>query len=226
MAAAGQLAAVVAKEIGAPLTAIQVAADYLITRECTGSQRAAEGLEVILSQTRRIALLTQQLIHLAESGKPHVEPVDLNGVVAEVCDLLAKPLEDENVEVICELAPGRLLASSDPDHLRQILVSLFLNVRGTLSAWTGDRKICLDTGEQDGRLFIRIAHTGPGISESEANTVFYPFVRREQRARPSAGLGLPLVRHLLDELRGGVRCFPNRGGGAVFFVTLEKWKDA
>ncbi len=225
MAAAGQLAAVVAKEIGAPLTAIQVAADYLLTRDGGVSGRAVEGLEVIQSQTRRIVLLTQQLLHLAESGRPHLQPVDVNAAVKAVCELLAKPLEEEGVSVDCSLAPGTVLASSDPEHLRQILVSLLLNIRGALTNWTGPRRLKVETGEANGRIFLRIAHTGPGMSEADAHAIFYPFVRLSQPPPTTAGLGLPIVRHLLEELRGSVRCTPNRGGGAVFLVTLEQWGD-
>lgn len=221
--AAGQLAAVVAKEIGAPLTAIQVTADYLLKRECHESQRVADGLEVILSQTRRIALLAEHLIHLAESGKPVLQPVDVGAAVREAYATLAVPLADEGVDVSCDIPIGRTYAFSDPAYLRQILFVLFLKVRALVAEGSGERTIRMAVRTGSDRVAIELSHSGPRISASEAQAMFS--VLRKPGRGSEAGFDLGVVRHLLDEQRGSVACVPNEGGGATFHITLKRASD-
>jgi nitrogen-specific signal transduction histidine kinase len=105
LAAVGQLAASVAHEVGAPLTAITVAVEQLLKRECGACVRGSHDLELVLSQTRRIATLARRLVDLARPGDPMRRPINLNAEVTEAFELLEKQLKRDEITSVLMLDP-------------------------------------------------------------------------------------------------------------------------
>ncbi|NIP83954.1 MAG: hypothetical protein GWM90_33885, partial [Gemmatimonadetes bacterium] len=127
LAAVGQLSAAVVHEIGAPLTAIEIAADRLARRECETCRIQDEDREVILAQTHRIAQLSRLLTNLAGPGAPQLRPVDVNEVVREVVEIVGRSLEEEDIRTGLTLQPELPRIRSDPRRIQQVLVTLLSN---------------------------------------------------------------------------------------------------
>jgi C4-dicarboxylate-specific signal transduction histidine kinase len=96
LAAVGQLAASVAHEVGAPLTAITVAVEQLLKRECGTCCRGSHDLELVLSQTRRIATLARRLVDLA-AGRSDAPAHRLQRRGAEAFELVEKQLRRDDI---------------------------------------------------------------------------------------------------------------------------------
>jgi len=222
LAAVGELAGTVARGIGTPLTAIQVTVDQLLARECRGNPEAEEALRRILDQTRRIALLARQLVDLAEPGTPRPEPIGLNLLVGEVVDLLGRSFREAGVEVALAATEEPLVAVVDRNQLRQVLVQLLLNARVVLSGWSGPRRIRVSCARGPEGVQIQVADSGPGVPEADAARIFFPFVSLQG----GTGLGLSMVRHILQRQGGEIEVARNDWGGATFTVTLPEATDA
>ncbi len=222
MAAVGQLAATVAKEIGGPNTSIQVAVDHLLGGCGAEHEETRETLQKVLSQTERITRLTRQLIALADPGRPQLKPVDLNEIAGSACELMETSFSERDIECVWDPEEGPVRALADRNHLLQALVNLLLNARTALQSWTGERRIRLRSEANGDRVYLHIEDSGPGIPAEDLSRVFLPFVS----TTGGTGMGLFLTRQILVEQRGGIRVkSPNELGGATFTVYLEKSTD-
>ena len=173
-----------------------------------------------------IAVLNTTLdAETAEAGRLAVDirPVDAPGLARDVLLLhrpqaAAKGLE-LHIHVAPELEADRGAALGDPSRLRQILANLMGNaikftVRGRVEARLGLTP--------QGRIFIEIADTGPGLSVLELEEAFEAFHRvpRTSAGIPGAGLGLTLSRQLARLMNGELNATSAPGVGSCFSLIL------
>ncbi|MBI4408183.1 MAG: PAS domain-containing protein [Gemmatimonadetes bacterium] len=214
LAAVGQLAAGVAHEIGAPLTAISVAVEYLLKRECGSCQFASRDLEVILTQTRRIAQLARRLVDLARPGEPVLRMVDLNAVVTEGFELVEKQLRRSGLEPLLELDPALPPVRADAGQLQQVLLNFVLNAQHALADAGGRVEVRTRWAAPYAELVV--SDTGPGIAPEDLPRIFLPFFSRSG----GTGLGLPLARQIVHQHGGTIQVETARGQGATFIARL------
>lgn len=222
MAAVGQLAATVAQEIGGPNTSIQVTVDHLLESPMGKGEAERAALKKVLTQTERITRLTRQLIALADPGRPHLVPLEVNEIVEGACELMESSFASWNIELQPDLRAGFTKAMGDRNHLLQVLINLLLNARGALQSWTGQRLVRVRTQSNGDRVYLHVEDSGPGIPPEDASRIFLPFVS----TTGGTGMGLFLTRQVLVEQGGGIRVHPKGDlGGATFTVYLEKAID-
>lgn len=222
MAAVGQLAATVAQEIGGPNTSIQVTVDHLLESPLGQGEAERAALKKVLSQTERITRLTRQLIALADPGRPHLVPLEVNEIVEAACELMESSFASWNIELEPDLRAGFTRAMGDRNHLLQVLINLLLNARGALQSWTGQRLVRVRTQANGDRVYLHVEDSGPGIPPEDTSRIFLPFVS----TTGGTGMGLFLTRQVLVEQGGGIRVHPKGDlGGATFTVYLEKAID-
>jgi signal transduction histidine kinase len=214
LAAVGQLAASVAHEVGAPLTAITVAVEQLLKRECGTCMRGSHDLELVLSQTRRIATLSRRLVDLARPGDPARRPINLNAEVTEAFELLEKQLRRDDIRAVLMLDPEVPVLRADPHQLQQVLLNLMLNAGQALRERGGTVYVSTRT---DGRwVELVVRDTGPGIRSEDFALIFLPFFSRAG----GTGLGLPLARQIIHAHGGTIDVDSQPGAGATFTVRL------
>ena len=214
LAAVGQLAASVAHEIGAPLTAITVAVEQLLKRECGACGAGTRDLQLVLSQTRRIAELARQLVDLARPGDPVPRLVDLNQQLADACELAGKQLHRDNIETTLSLDPRLLPVRADGHQMQQVLINLMLNAGRALRDTGGHVDV---TTRARGEFFeIVVRDDGPGIEPDDLPRIFLPFFSRSG----GTGLGLPLARQIVHAHGGTINVESSPGAGATFTVRI------
>jgi signal transduction histidine kinase len=214
LAAVGQLAASVAHEVGAPLTAITVAVEQLLKRECGSCGRGNHDLELVLSQTRRIATLARRLVDLAKPGDPIRRPIDFNAEVAEGFELVEKQLRREDVAASLQLDPAVPVVTADPHQLQQVLLNLMLNAGQAMRAAGG--AVAVSTRALGRWVEIVVCDTGPGIASDDFPRIFLPFFSRSG----GTGLGLPLARQIVHAHGGTIEVESQPGAGATFTVRI------
>jgi signal transduction histidine kinase len=214
LAAVGQLAASVAHEVGAPLTAITVAVEQLLKRECGTCMRGSHDLELVLSQTRRIATLSRRLVDLARPGDPARRPINLNAEVTEAFELLEKQLKRDDIKAVLMLDPDVPVLRADPHQLQQVLLNLMLNAGQALRAGGGTVYVSTRTSGRWVELVVR--DTGPGINPEDFPLIFLPFFSRSG----GTGLGLPLARQIIHAHGGTIDVASQPGAGATFTIRL------
>jgi signal transduction histidine kinase len=219
LAAVGQLAAGVAHEIGAPLTAISVAVEYLLKRECGGCGFARRDLEVILQQTRRIAQLSRRLVDLARPGDPMRRLIDFNAVITEGYELVEKQLRKASVEGVLVLDGTLPPVYADPHQLQQVVINLVLNAQRAMAGNGG--RLEVRTRRRGKWVALEVADNGPGIQSEDLTRIFLPFYSKSG----GTGLGLPLARQIVHRHGGTIEVESSPDQGATFCVQIPIESD-
>lgn len=214
LAAVGQLAASVAHEVGAPLTAITVAVEQLLKRECGVCTTGSHDLALVLAQTRRIAQLSRRLVDLARPGDPVLRPIDLNAVIRDGFELVEKQLHRSAITTELDLDPAVPVVRADAHQLQQVLLNLLLNAERAMAQGGGAVKV--STRARGHWVELRVSDNGPGITAEDLPKIFLPFYSRSG----GTGLGLPLARQIVHAHGGTVDVESRAGDGARFTVRI------
>jgi PAS domain S-box-containing protein len=216
--------ATVSHELRAPLTAMLGWTRMLRSRmlDETASQHALETIERnVAIQTRLIEDLLDVSRIITGRLRLDVRAVDLNAIIREALDAVLPAAEAKAIRVEAVLEPGAARLLGDPARLQQVMWNLVSNaVKFTP---TGGRVEVRH--ENDGtEARISVNDTGQGISPEFLPHVFERFRQAESssgRIHGGLGLGLAIVRHLVELHGGAVRAASSGiGRGSTFIVTL------
>jgi len=218
LALLGQLSAGISHEISQPLTALRALwknARLLLMRGHT--DEALENLSMIGNVTERMGRITTQLKSFARKSPASDSPVSLRTAIANVQQLLAPRIRDEQVDVQLELSDPALVRC-DGNSLEQVLVNLVSNALDAMQHAV-DKRLLLRVWLQDGRVWVRVADSGPGIAPDVMPRLFEPFYTTKP---PGEGLGLGLVISAqIVRGFGGVLRAVHMERGAAFEFDLE-----
>ena len=213
LATAGQVAAGVAHEIGAPLTAISVAVDHMLQSRCNFCG-GGEEMQVLLSQTDRIAKLARRLVNLAKPAGLVFTPTSVNEVVEQATSLVQPQLSRHHIRLELQPATGLQAIHADEAQLQQVLINLFLNAQRAMAETGGVVKVA--TGTSGDAVEIVVSDNGPGIAEADLPHIFTPFFSRSG----GTGLGLALAAQIVKAHRGTIDVASELGKGATFTIRI------
>jgi PAS domain S-box-containing protein len=214
LATAGQVAAGVAHEIGAPLTAIAMTVEHMLRLRCQ-SCAGAEQMKVLQSQTDRIARLARQLVDLAKPAGVTRTPLQVNDVVAVAASLLRPQFAQKGARLEVELEPGLRRVSADGAQLQQVVLNLLFNAHRAVAPGSGE--VFVGTHRRDDRFVsITVRDNGAGIAEEDLPHVFTPFFSRTG----GTGLGLAIAAQIVQAHGGTIDADSAPGRGAVCTIVL------
>lgn len=205
-----------AHELRTPLTAISSAVDVLQSGAKDEPAERDRFVALIERQTERLGRLVHSLLVLAraQTGAEPVElaPVRLQPLLIDVArDLGANGAA---IDVDCS---SELVVAAEQDLLRQAVENLAANA----VKYGGGAPISLRASRLDRhRVEVTIADLGPGLTDAQAERVFDRFFRGGDREADGFGLGLPIVRAVVDALEGEIFVESEAGIGTLFRITL------
>jgi signal transduction histidine kinase len=218
-----EILGVVAHDLRSPLTTIA-----LSTQLMPGSteKEQAEHVETILSTTRRMQRLIQDLLDVTKLEtsrlsiqQDQVDPIAIaRGVVSE-----QRPIAREK-QIALETSIPDLTPKvcGDADRLAQALTNLIGNALKFTPAG-GTVRVSL---ESDGsHIRFEVADSGPGIPPHDLSRLFEPFWQAKKTAHLGAGLGLKITRGIAEAHGGSIEASNAPEGGARFVVTVPVVKD-
>ncbi|BDG03590.1 PocR ligand-binding domain-containing protein [Anaeromyxobacter oryzae] len=216
--------AVLSHELRNPLAPIQNGL-YLLERAAPGSPQATRAQEIIRRQTGHLTRLVDDLLDVTRisRGKIQLERrrIDVREIVRRVCDDHAPLFATRGIALRVDLCPGSLWIEADETRIAQVIGNLLQNA-AKFSRDSGSVIASVDAA--GGFAELRVADEGVGIAPDLLPRVFEPFVQAEgglARANGGLGLGLALVKGLVELHGGSVRAASDgSGGGAEFVVTL------
>jgi signal transduction histidine kinase len=217
--AKSQFLARLAHELRTPLNAVTGFADLI--RESRSADDTRAHADRILTAAGHVVELSDELLDLAriESGKIAIatEEVDVASVLHEALAMLAGPYEARRMRVALH-TPQPVRLSADARRLRQIL----LNVLGNAAKFGRDGgrvEIRLSADAAGAR--ISVADDGPGIAAADPASLFEPFARGAGTGGvDGAGLGLPIVKGLMEAHGGTVHLTSEAGRGTTVELTF------
>jgi len=219
-----EFVAVISHELRTPLTPI-LGAVYMMRSEPHDKSILTRALDLIERNAKTQVKIVDDLLDVSRalSGKLrlNMEPVDLCRVVQAAVETVLPASEAKSIHIDVRLGSISGLISGDTDRLQQVVWNLLANaVKFTPNAGS----IAVEVVETSGRAEIRVSDTGIGIDAEFLPHVFDKFRQADtSRTRPHGGLGLGLaiVRHIVESHGGTVHAHSNGSEqGATFVVSL------
>lgn len=217
LAALGEMSAGIAHEIRNPLGIISASAQLLGKRQ-EAAAGAGQLLDIIQEEAARLDGLITDFLSFGRPAQPHLQSVDLKGVLLRAVDHLDGMARQRGVAVRAELPEASLPGRVDPDMMQQVLLNLLLNA---LDATPAGGQIIARACREEGGLRLEIHDTGGGISEENLGKVFNPFFTTKEKG---TGLGLANAYRMV-EAHGGeltVRSAPEEGTTFTVRLPLEE----
>ncbi len=211
-------------ELRSPLTSIKGFIELLQTTENQNlTARQLDFIHIALQSTDRLVDLVNDLLDVAriESGQFEIQPrsCDLRATVEEVAALMAPRVADKQQRLLVEIAEPRAAALADPARVRQIITNLVTNAH-LYTPEHGTITLRLEGDARSTRLVV--ADSGRGMSPDDTRRVFDRFYRgaSDERRSPGTGLGLPIVKSLVDLHGGSIEVRSAVGQGTTFTISL------
>ena len=211
----------VSHEFKNPLASIRMATEMLAQVDAPAERsrflRVAESeiarMEALLSQTREITMLD------AEIQKEERAAIDLNALLERIVEGF-RLRERDRVQFVLELNPQPVVVQASEDRLLQV----FENVLDNAVSFTPDSKrIIISTLTAEKNAVVRVRDEGPGMPEENIARIFdrfFTYRPEEHRRQRHTGLGLSIVKAIVEGYGGSVGAMNADGGGAVFEVRL------
>jgi signal transduction histidine kinase len=218
-----QLIATVAHELRNPLTAIMGHLEMLETSpDITAATRSS--LSVMDRGTQRLARVIEDLLLLARVGDPHhpvsAGAVDLHHVVDEVVELSSVAADRKGIIVSVRAPDGPLIAPGDADELDRLCANLVSNA---IKYTPEGRTITIELARDGDHVVLSFSDEGIGISADDQRKLFQEFFRSTNPAAvalPGTGLGLTIVKRILERHGGRIEVESELGKGSTFRVRL------
>jgi PAS domain S-box-containing protein len=223
MASMGTLAAGVAHEINNPLAYVKGNLDYVIEKlaaETTIDPDVVLALEDARTGSNRVREIVRDLKMFSRADLESRGPVDVESVVKSSIAMASNEIRHRARLVRREGNPPPVLATEA--RLGQVVLNLLVNAAQAIpEAATESNEIRVETGvAADGRVFIEVADTGPGITREVQRRMFDPFFTTKAIGE-GTGLGLAICHSIVTELGGEIAVESEPGRGATFRVLLR-----
>ena len=209
-----------AHELKTPLATILVNLEVLELDGKTSPDRMEKVLTIVKANTERMIRLVEDLMRLT-SDKDHEmeEEVELSEVFTITLDELSPLIRKKDLTVSIENTPDISLTGS-----RVMLYRVMSNLLENAAKYNREHgSISIVTGRDDNGVTVKIEDTGIGIPEEALPHIFEPFYRVDQsrsRAVGGAGLGLPLVKDIVEKHGGEVTVKSAAGEGTTFILRV------
>ena len=210
-----------AHDLRTPLTRLRGTAE-LALQDSGDPAQARDALLECINESDRVRHLLETLLDVsaAEAGALALnrDVIDVRSLVERAEDLYREVAEERGITVSLALPPEPVLADVDAVRLGQVVSNLLDNA---LKYTPAGGRVTLALRREAREIALTVSDTGPGIPVEEREAVFRRLYRRDaSRSQRGLGLGLSLVKAMVEAHAGTVRLEDAPGGGARFEVRL------
>jgi signal transduction histidine kinase len=212
----------VSHELRTPLAQIRMFTETLQLGRARDEDERAQWLNIIGRETRRLGDLVENILlfsHIdAERVKIEKERTDLGELIEEVVEGFVPVAAQRRMQILAD-APSRIFVLVDPRAMRQIIVNLIDNA---LKYGPPGQKVTIELERVGDMARLSVSDQGPGIPLADRKRMWQPFVRLGPDAGTSggSGIGLAVVRGLVEQHGATITITDAEGGGARFVMEL------
>ena len=214
----------VSHEFKSPLTSIRQLAEMLQSGRVPSEERRQKYYDVLLEQSERLALLTDNILSLAkiEEGRADFsfETTEVSGLLTGIVTSIQERMQHEGFDIGLEVKGTLPPIAADRTALSQAVTNLVDNA----VKYSGDsRTIAVGASVEERSLVISVRDFGVGIKKEDLDRVFERFYRGGDaltRTVKGSGLGLTLVKRIVEAHRGEIQVESESGKGSVFTIRL------
>jgi len=216
----------VSHELKTPLASIKAYTEMLLDGEAADEDARREFYEIIASESDRLSRLIENILNISriESGIVKVvrEPMNLTSCVKQVLGVAAAQAQVKDIKLTDNLAPVYAQIEADADMIYQAVMNLVSNaIKYTPPGGAVNVTVAVD--EMRKVVTCEVADTGAGISQEELPHVFDKFyrVKANRKMASGTGLGLTLVKHIIETVHDGqLSVTSEEGKGSCFRFEL------
>ena len=229
--AKGQFFANISHELRTPLTLILSPMDQLRATLPQIEPKAQQTLDTMYGNALKLLSLINDLLDLVkleEHGLAlSLEPVDLKELLPGLVSSMRGAAERANVSLATQIEEAdALTVPADKDRLEKIFINLLFNA---IKFTPAGGRIRLLARRENGTIVVEIQDTGIGIAEDKLSSVFTRFWQEDgsaTRTRQGSGIGLALVKELVELHQGTVSVKSTKGLGSTFTVRLPRYEGS
>lgn len=171
-------------------------------------------LDYAFEQVRRLEILTGDMLAFAKPLELELKQGEISQLIEEVVMITSEKASQHTVTVTPILEGNIPIAKYDHHRLHQALVNL---VNNAIEACPGGSEVTLRCRNQVDYITIEIADQGRGIPNDMCDDIFTPFVTTKKEG---TGLGLPIVKKIIDAHGGSINIAENNENGVIFRITI------
>jgi len=161
--------------------------------------------------------ILEKVMSLANQGSLEKQDCNLNALIADVFDCLARDFSKDNIKVVIDI-DDRIQIFADPNSFRQIIMNLVLNAHHAMRDSGGSLKI--SAAKEAEWIRVEIKDTGCGITPEKLRNIFTPFYTDGKHN--GNGLGLAYCRKVIESHGGCISAESEPGCGSCFKIRLPK----
>jgi two-component system nitrogen regulation sensor histidine kinase GlnL len=227
LAALGEMAAAIAHEVKNPLAGIEVMAG-LLKRQLADNEDAQSILKDIIKEAKMANAIVLEVLDFVRPIRLQVEDIRVDDVVRDAVSMAESHVRRGDVRVEVSLPDSLPCMQGDPHQLRQIFTNLLTNafeamggtgeVRISALQLPAEEEVAVGSDVKAVPLIqIDVADSGPGVPADVMDKMFSPFFTTKPQG---SGLGLSILRKIVDAHDGRIDVSARAEGGARFRVTL------
>ncbi len=216
----GTMASGIAHEIRNPLSTLRMNLQLLredwenpITER---EQKGRKRIDVLIRETERMESVVSDFVRFAAGHALRLEPTNLNALTGELLDFLAPQAERSRIRLVRDFARDLPLVQVDPNLIRQALLNLLVNAQQVLPS---GGEIRIRTVENGQYVKLSVADNGPGIPSEHREKIFNLYFSTKPGG---TGLGLPMVKKIVEEHQGIIEVETELKKGTTFTLCLKK----
>lgn len=208
-----------AHEIKNPLSTIAINLQ-LLREDWSGeggavAKRSVAKIDVLTQESRRLERMLAEFLRLLTPGELDLTSEDLAVVLEEVLAFQTPELTNQGLQVVSQIDRGMPSVVVDRNLLKQVLINLVKNAAEAMGDAGGT--LTVQTGRENDDALIDIIDTGPGMSHETRERIFQPYFSTKAAG---TGLGLAMVKRIVDRHGGRVLCDSAPGAGTRFRLVF------
>lgn len=218
MAAVGRIAAHIAHEIRNPLVTVGGYARRILQIVSKGTKNPegiTQSAEVILKESERLEKILSNVMDFTRPSPYIKEYNDLNSIINDTVSLLNNVFQERKIDIEINLEEKLPLIKSDFNQLKQVILNLIQNA---MDATSSGGKVEVSTRVEKDKAIISVADNGTGIEEQDIPNLFEPFFTTKVTG---VGLGLAVVKRIINDHDGEISAVNREGGGAEFKIEFK-----
>lgn len=222
----GELTASLAHEIKQPLTAALTNAETCLDwlrRDRPDVKEGCEAAAQVVSDVGRAAGIVSSVSALFKKGVLQRGPVDVNGLVREMVNLLGNEALRNSVTIRTELAENVPKVNADRLQLQQVLMNLMLNGIEAMKNVAERGELSINSELADEQVLISVTDVGVGLPPDHGDRIFKAFYTTKEEG---TGMGLSISRSIVESHGGRLWATANSAKGATFKFTLPACPEA
>ncbi|MGE7766508.1 two-component system histidine kinase PnpS [Peribacillus sp. NPDC096540] len=216
----------VSHELRTPITSIKGFSETLLDGALKDEKTLKHFLSIILKESDRLQELIQELLNLSKMEQQEfvlkAGVVDITNVLGEIQEMLIGKLKEKEVTLEIIASSESVFVEGESDRIKQVFINLITNA---LTYTPNGGWVTVNVTENEQTVDIVVQDSGIGIEEKELPRIFERFYRIDKaRSRDSGGtgIGLAIVKHIIEVHKGKIKVESTPGSGTTFTVTLNK----